>query len=170
MNIILTHCVCCCIHLMNVYFCHRCKQLQETTGFLEERNATLESQFSEVTQRLLECQAREADYQDQLTSALPLSEKTELETHIQELTKQVKQLKLHNNQLEEVAEVSRQQIVAMETKKKSHDIELSSLRHQLLDFQTQSDERTAIGKLHHQIVALEVRTLQLHSITIAVLA
>ena len=55
-----------------------------------------------------------------------------------------------------MAEVARQQVAAMETKQKSHDIELSSLRHQLIDLQVQSDDRTALGKLHHQIVALQV--------------
>lgn len=44
----------------------------------------------------------------------------------------------------------------METWQKTHALELSSLRQQLLDIETQSDERTAIGKLHRQIIALQV--------------
>ena len=65
-------------------------------------------------------------------------------------------LKLENAQLKEVAEVARQQSVAMEMWQKSRDLEMSSLRHQLLDLQMQSDEKTVAGKLHHQIVTLEI--------------
>ncbi len=84
------------------------------------------------------------------------AEKELLEKQIQSLQKSEAQLRIENAQLKEVADVARQQSVAMETWQKSHDLELSSLRHQLLDLQTQSDEKTVIGKLHHQIVALQV--------------
>lgn len=124
---------------------------------MEYRNSSLELKFSELTQKLLQSQAREVDLRDQLASSLPLEEKASLEGHIEALKKREAELKLQNSQLQEVAEVSKQQVVAMETKKKSHDLELSSLRHQLLDVQMQSDERSVIGKLHHQIVALQVK-------------
>ena len=84
------------------------------------------------------------------------SDKESLERQLQSLRKSEAQLSLENAQLKEVADVARQQSVAMETWQKSHDLELSSLRHQLLDFQVQSDEKTIIGKLHHQIVTLQV--------------
>lgn len=137
-------------------FLFRCKQLQETASQLEYRNSSLEQKFSELTQKLLQCQAREVDLKDQLASSLPQDEKMSLENQIEELKKKEIELRLQNSQLQEVAEVSRQQVVAMETKRKSHDLELSSLRHQLLDVQMQSDEKSLIGKLHHQIVALQV--------------
>ena len=87
---------------------------------------------------------------------LTQAEKESLETHIQDLKQSEAKLKLENSQLKEVAEIARQQSVAMETWQTSHDIELSSLRHQLLDLQMQSDEKTVIGKLHHQLVTLQV--------------
>lgn len=96
------------------------------------------------------------DLRDQLASSLPLAEKASLEGQIEDLRKKEAELKLQNSQLQEVAEVSRQQVVALETRKESRDIEISSLRHQLLDVQMQSEERSVIGKLHHQIVALQV--------------
>ena len=138
------------------FFHTRCKQLQETAHQLEYRNSSLEQKFSELTQKLLQCQAREVDLRDQLASSLPQDEKTLLENQIEELRKKEMELRLQNSQLQEVSEVSRQQVVAMETKRKSHDLEVSSLRHQLLDVQMQSDEKSLIGKLHHQIVSLQV--------------
>ncbi len=88
---------------------------------------------------------------------LTQAEKAALESHIQDLKQTAAKLKLENSQLKEVAEIARQQSVAMESWQKSHDIELSSLRHQLLDLEMQSDEKTVIGKLHHQLVTLQVR-------------
>ena len=106
------------------------------------------------------------ELRDQLASSLPQGEKTLLETQIEELKKKEAELRLQNSQLQEVAEVSRQQVVAMETKRKSHDLELSSLRHQLLDVQMQSDEKSLIGRLHHQIVALQVHVHVWHACSI----
>ena len=87
---------------------------------------------------------------------LTLAEKESLETRVQELKTSETKLKLENAQLKEVAEVARQQSVAMEMWQKARDLEMSSLRHQLLDLQMQSDEKTVAGKLHHQIVTLEI--------------
>ena len=87
---------------------------------------------------------------------LTLADKESLETRVQELKTSETKLKLENAQLKEVAEVARQQSVAMEMWQKSRDLEMSSLRHQLLDLQMQSDEKTVAGKLHHQIVTLEI--------------
>ena len=87
---------------------------------------------------------------------LTLAEKESLETRVQELKTSETKLKLENAQLKEVAEVVRQQSVAMEMWQKARDLEMSSLRHQLLDLQMQSDEKTVAGKLHHQIVTLEI--------------
>ncbi len=84
------------------------------------------------------------------------AEKDQLERQVQSLQTSEAQLRLENAQLKEVADIARQQGVALETWQKSHELELSSLRQQLLDRQTQSDEKTVIGKLHHQIVALQV--------------
>ena len=91
-----------------------------------------------------------------LADCLTREEKESLEVHIQSLRQSEAKLKQENSQLKEVAEVARQQNVAMEMWQKSHDSELSSLRHQLLDLQMQSDEKTVIGKLHHQLVMLQV--------------
>ena len=123
---------------------------------LEQRNSSLETKFSELTQKLLTAQVREGELRDQLASCLPESEKTLLEVQVVELKNSQTELSLENNRLKEVADVARQQVVFMETKQKSHDLELSSLRHQLLDLQMQSDSRTVMGKLHHQVVTLQV--------------
>lgn len=138
--------------------CHpfRCRQLQETVLQLEQRNSSLEEKFSDLSQRLLHSQSVEADLRDQLASSLPERERTSLESQIFKLSESEAQLQLENSKLKEVADVARQQTVAMEMKQKSYDIEVSSLRHQLLELQIKADDHTMLGKLHHQLVALQV--------------
>lgn len=123
---------------------------------LEERNITLETNFSELTQRLLQAQLNESELRDQLASSLPQDQRAELEQKIAELSKSEAQLTISNSQLKEVAEVARQQAIAVEMMQNSQDLEVSSLRHQLLDLQGSSEERTAIGRLHHQLLSLQV--------------
>lgn len=132
------------------------KQLQDTLHQLEQRNKLLENKFSDLSQRLLLSQTTEAELRDQLASALTEEEKLSLKSQITKLQESENQLKLENSQLKEVAEVARQQNTAMEIKQKSRDIELSSLRHQLIDMQIQNDDKTAMGKLHHQVVTVQV--------------
>ncbi|KAJ8031477.1 hypothetical protein HOLleu_24675 [Holothuria leucospilota] len=55
-----------------------------------------------------------------------------------------------------MVEVSNFQNKALEAQQVSREKEVTSLRQQLLDIQTQSDEKAIIGKLHHHIVALQV--------------
>ena len=123
---------------------------------LEQRNAVLEEKFSELTQRLLQAQVKEGELRDQLSCSLPLAEKSSLEHNIAQLQKSECQLRINNNHLKEVAEIARQQAIAMEMVQKSHDLEVSSLRQQLLDLQSGSEEKTTVGRLHHQVLALQI--------------
>ena len=132
------------------------RQLQATLLQLEQRNKSLEDKFSELSQRLLQSQTTESELRDQLATTLTEEEKTLLQSDVSKLKESENQLKLENSQLKEVSEIARQQSVAMEMRQKSHDIELVSLRHQLLDLQIQNDNKTALGKVHHQLVALEI--------------
>ena len=91
-------------------------------------------------------------YSDSLTP----EERTSLEAEITNLRKSEARLRVEVSQLKEVSDVARQQVVAMETWKKSHDLVMSSLHHQLLDAQTGSDDKAMVGKLQQQITTLQV--------------
>ena len=134
----------------------RCQQLQDVLTQLEQRNSSLEDKVSEVTQCLLIAQETEGDLRNQLTSSLPQASKAILEKTITQLKKSEAKLLIDNSHLKEVAEVARQQAIAMEMVQKSDDLEVRSLRHQLLDLQSGSDDRTTVGRLHHQLLALQV--------------
>ena len=83
-------------------------------------------------------------------------ERVVLESQMTDLRKSEARLKLEAAHLKEVSDVARQQVVAMETWKKSHDLAMSSLHHQLLDAQSGSDDKTVVGKLQLQISSLQV--------------
>ena len=82
--------------------------------------------------------------------------KATLEVHCQALEKSEMKLRNENSQLKEVAEVARQQGVAVEMWRKSHDLEVGALRQQLLDYETQSDDSTRLAALHRQVLVLQV--------------
>ena len=141
---------------MEMYALHRLQKIQEVMAQLEKRNTTLEEKFSELTQRLLQAQLNESELRDQLASSLPEAEKSSLEGTIAELSKAKAQLDIENSHLKEVAEVARQQAIAVEMIQTSHDLEMTSLRQQVFDLQGTSDEKAAMGRLHHQLLALQV--------------
>ena len=66
-------------------------------------------------------------------------------------------MSIERNELKEVADIARNQILALECKKKAENLELEALRHQVIDLQTQTDEKAVIAKLHRTIVGLQLR-------------
>ena len=153
LQILLIYCI---LISMEMYALHRLQKIQEVMAQLEKRNTTLEEKFSELTQRLLQAQLNESELRDQLASSLPEAEKSSLEGTIAELSKAKAQLDIENSHLKEVAEVARQQAIAVEMIQTSHDLEMTSLRQQVFDLQGTSDEKAAMGRLHHQLLALQV--------------
>ena len=84
-----------------------------------------------------------------------MADKTALESRLQTLSRSEAELKLENGKLKEVSEIARQQTVAMDTWQRSLDVETASLRRQLLEVQGGSEERAALGRLHHQVASLQ---------------
>ena len=66
-------------------------------------------------------------------------------------------LRQETSKLKEVADVARNQIENLEHRKHSENLELEALRQQVLDLQTQSEDKALVGKLHRQIIALQAR-------------
>ena len=56
--------------------------MQETVARLEQRNSELEERFAELTQTLLQNQAREAEQSDQLESEYSMQHVFQLETYV----------------------------------------------------------------------------------------
>ena len=64
---------------------------------------------------------------------------------------------IENDKLREVADVARNQIEVLEHKKSMENTELEALRHEIIDLQSQSDEKSLVGKLHRQIVSFQLK-------------
>ena len=64
---------------------------------------------------------------------------------------------IENDKLREVADVARNQIEVLEHKKSIENTELEALRHEIIDLQSQSDEKSLVGKLHRQIVSFQLK-------------
>jgi hypothetical protein len=66
-------------------------------------------------------------------------------------------LKIENEKLKEVSDIARNQIELFESRKQAENTELKSLREEVLDLQTVSDEKALIGRLHRQIIAMQMK-------------
>ena len=60
---------------------------------------------------------------------------------IQELEKIENELRMESDKLKEVSEVARNQVEMFESKAEIENIEMEALRHQVIDLQTQTDEK-----------------------------
>ncbi|XP_077999910.1 centrosomal protein of 290 kDa-like [Glandiceps talaboti] len=132
------------------------EQHRRTITELEERNLELEQKFAELTRMNLEAQKIERELRDELSNCVTKGVHDTVLKKNEELQKTEITLKIENSKLKEMAEVASAQTEALEARQVSREKELTSLRQQLMDIQTQSDEKAIIGKLHHHIVALQV--------------
>ncbi len=64
---------------------------------------------------------------------------------------------LEVDKLREVSDVARNQIELLESRKHTEDLELEGLRKAMLDLQSQNDHNEMAGRLHKQIITLQVR-------------
>ena len=60
---------------------------------------------------------------------------------IKELEKIENELRIESDKLKEVADVARNQVEMFESKAEIENIEMEALRHQVIDLQTQTDEK-----------------------------
>ncbi|XP_071791224.1 centrosomal protein of 290 kDa-like [Asterias amurensis] len=131
-------------------------QLRKTVVEMENRNMELEQKFAELTRLNLEAQRTEQELRDELTTCVTKAASDVDKRRIVELERSETTLRLESEKLKEMVDVASFQTKALESRQVSREKEVLSLRQQLIDIQTQSDEKAIIGKLHHHIVALQV--------------
>ncbi|XP_069485433.1 centrosomal protein of 290 kDa isoform X2 [Ambystoma mexicanum] len=130
--------------------------LRTSVKQLEERNFELETKFSELTKINLEAQKVEQSLRDDLSNSVCKAVSDADRRRIMELEKSVAELKIESSKLRSVSDIAKMQVSTLMTRQQSREKEVESLRNQVLDYQSQSDEKALIAKLHQQIVALQV--------------
>uniref|UniRef100_A0A3Q4HA42 Centrosomal protein 290 n=1 Tax=Neolamprologus brichardi TaxID=32507 RepID=A0A3Q4HA42_NEOBR len=123
---------------------------------VEERNVELESKFVELTKMNVEAQRLERELRDELASSVSKAASDADRAKIGELEKAEAELRNEVSKLQEVSDVAVTQVSALKAKQKSNEKEVETLRRQILDYQSQSDEKALIAKLHQHIVALQL--------------
>ena len=136
---------------------NQCRLLQAQVLQLEKRNEQVEQKFSDVSRSNLELQKTERTLRDQLLTSIPKERFEALNSKVQTLQCSENELKIETDKLREVADVACRQIEALEAKKASENIELEALRHEIIDLQSQTDEKALIGKLHRQLVGFQLK-------------
>lgn len=123
---------------------------------VEERNSELESKFVELTKMNAEAQRTERELRDELAGSTSKAVSDADRARIAELERAEAELRVELSKLQEVSDVAMAQVSALQARQKSKDIEAEDLRRQILDYQSQSDEKALIAKLHQHIVALQL--------------
>ncbi|XP_029105550.1 centrosomal protein of 290 kDa-like isoform X3 [Scleropages formosus] len=135
---------------------HMYEQLRNSLKQVEERNFELETKFAELTKQNLEAQKLEEELRDELANSVSRAVSDADRRRIAELERAEALLKVEVSKLKEVSDVAKMQVSTLETRQQSREKELESLRKQVLDYQSLSDENALIAKLHQHIVALQV--------------
>ncbi|GLD61613.1 centrosomal protein of 290 kDa [Lates japonicus] len=123
---------------------------------VEERNVELESKFAELTKMNVEAQRVERELRDELADSISKAVSNADRARITELEKAEAELRIEVSKLQEVADVAMMQASALQARQQSKEKEIEALRRQILDYQSQSDEKALIAKLHQHIVALQL--------------
>ncbi|XP_074489789.1 centrosomal protein of 290 kDa isoform X6 [Sebastes fasciatus] len=123
---------------------------------VEDRNLELESKFAELTKMNVEAQRVERELRDELADSISKAVSDADRARIAELEKAEAELRIEVSKLQEVSDVAMMQSSALQARQKSKEKEVEALRRQILDYQSQSDEKALIAKLHQHIVALQL--------------
>uniref|UniRef100_UPI003AAC13AF centrosomal protein of 290 kDa n=1 Tax=Centroberyx gerrardi TaxID=166262 RepID=UPI003AAC13AF len=123
---------------------------------VEERNVELESKFAELTKLNAEAQRVERELRDELADSVSKAVSDADRARMAKLEKAEAELRIEASKLREVADIANMQVSAVEARQQSREKEVEALRRQVLDYQSQSDEKTLIAKLYQHIVALQL--------------
>ncbi|CDQ73574.1 unnamed protein product [Oncorhynchus mykiss] len=132
------------------------EHLRNSLRLVEERNVELETKFAELTKLYLGAQRTERELRDELADSVSKDGSNADRARITQLEKAEAELKVEASMLREVSDVAKMQVSTLEARQQSREKEVEALRRQVLDYQSQSDERALIAKLHQHIVALQL--------------
>ncbi|XP_034734119.1 centrosomal protein of 290 kDa isoform X10 [Etheostoma cragini] len=132
------------------------EHLRNTLKQVEDRNLELESKFAELTKMNVEAQRVERELRDELADSISKAVSDADRAKIAELEKAEAELRIEVSKLQEVSDVAMMQASAIQARQQSKEKEVEALRRQILDYQSQSDEKALIAKLHQHIVALQL--------------
>ncbi|XP_034541944.1 centrosomal protein of 290 kDa isoform X2 [Notolabrus celidotus] len=132
------------------------EQMKNSLRQVEDRNSELESKFAELTKMNVEAQRTERELRDELADSISKAVSDADRGRIRELERAEAELRTEVSKLQEVSDVAMMQATALQARQQSKEKEVEALRRQILDLQSQSDEKSLIAKLHQHVVALQV--------------
>ncbi|XP_065812706.1 centrosomal protein of 290 kDa [Labrus bergylta] len=132
------------------------EKMKNSLRQVEDRNLELESKFAELTKMNVEAQRVERELRDELADSISKAVSDADRARIAELDKAEAELRIEVSKLQEVSDVAMMQASALQARQQSKEKEVEALRRQILDVQSQSDEKALIAQLHQHIMALQL--------------
>uniref|UniRef100_A0A3Q3L2Y2 Centrosomal protein 290 n=1 Tax=Labrus bergylta TaxID=56723 RepID=A0A3Q3L2Y2_9LABR len=132
------------------------EKMKNSLRQVEDRNLELESKFAELTKMNVEAQRVERELRDELADSISKAVSDADRARIAELDKAEAELRIEVSKLQEVSDVAMMQASALQARQQSKEKEVEALRRQIMDVQSQSDEKALIAQLHQHIMALQL--------------
>ncbi|XP_037110622.1 centrosomal protein of 290 kDa isoform X2 [Syngnathus acus] len=132
------------------------ERMRSSLSKVEERNSELEAKFAELTKMNVEAQHLERELRDELADCVTKAAGDADRARIAQLEAAEAQLRSELSKLREVSDIAMKQASTFQARQHSKDKEVESLRKQILDYQSQSDEKALVAKLHQHVVALQL--------------
>ncbi|KAM9807665.1 centrosomal protein of 290 kDa [Neosynchiropus ocellatus] len=138
-------------HAMKMY-----EHLRNSLRQVEERNIELEAKVVELARINADAQLVEQELRDELADSVSKAVSNADRARIAEMENGEAALRFEVSKLQEISNVAMMQVSAILNKQQSKEKEVETLRRQILDYQSQSDEKAVIAKLHQHIVTLQL--------------
>uniref|UniRef100_UPI00358E731A centrosomal protein of 290 kDa isoform X3 n=1 Tax=Myxine glutinosa TaxID=7769 RepID=UPI00358E731A len=132
------------------------QQLQALLQELDARNHELEEKFARLTKINLEAQDVERGLRDELAGCVSRSNAEAMRLRLANMEESETVIKTQLSKQRELADVAIMQAKELHDRRQIKEKCLELLRQQLLELQSQSDERALIGRLQQRIAALLV--------------
>ena len=131
-------------------------QAQQQLLHVQQRNASLEGRLDALAEDNLRAKEKEAELRAQASNLVPVAELTAKQAEVAALHEKIAKLEDQASALRERADIAVGQADAVQRLHRSDRKEAETLRAQLLELHVTSDLRTALGRLHHRNLALQM--------------
>ncbi|KAI3379957.1 hypothetical protein SNEBB_002671 [Seison nebaliae] len=122
----------------------------------EERNIELEKKINKMSKDFFDMQGKHVELTNELSMTLNKEEARQINETNKEFEKENEKMRTEMMRLRSIADIATDQVQAIKAIHQDEAKEMISLKWQLRNLQSKTDEKTEIGKLSRQIVSLQI--------------
>jgi centrosomal protein CEP290 len=132
-------------------------QVKASSASLEASNHSLQSKVASLTQELVDVRSDEAQLREELVAMVSRDELQASWDEAQQLHAQLAEVQDQLLKAKHDRELALDQADAVQRLHRCSQVETTALKRHLLELQTTTDEKAALGRLHRRILGLQVQ-------------